>query len=320
MLMSPFFSIIIPVYNGAQFLRKCLDSVLSQAFSDWEAICVDDGSTDVSGLILDEYAVRDTRFKIIHQKNAGVSVARQIGLDAASGEYIAWADGDDKMDSQNLAYLYNLVKVKDCDFAWTDCWEDVNGNVMYSKQDAPEDSIGYTTELLKDKIWGSLWNKVFSNSFLKKNKVIFPADDCEMMEDVCFVINAMAHNPRMAYGNEAHYYYSMRGGSLSRPRGSDELKYARWFNGERHVQEAVRQFGDRYADIMPKRIQKLAFAIYSNPNVSDEFFYDKSKGVYDINDIDVSLLHKMLYRVAARGWRGPVLDVIKAARRLKTMR
>jgi len=93
--MSPSFSIIIPVYNVAPYLRECLDSVLAQTFTDWEAICVDDGSTDGSGTIIDEYAARDKRFKVIHQKNAGVSAARNRALDEATGEWIGFLDADD---------------------------------------------------------------------------------------------------------------------------------------------------------------------------------------------------------------------------------
>ena len=79
------FSIIIPVYNVAQYLRECLDSVLAQTFTDWEAICVDDGSTDGSGAILDEYAAKDWRFRVIHQDNAGVGFARNVALNVARG-------------------------------------------------------------------------------------------------------------------------------------------------------------------------------------------------------------------------------------------
>lgn len=93
----PKFSIIIPVYNVAPYLRECLDSVLAQTLTDWEAICVDDGSTDGSGAILDEYAARDQRFRVIHQKNAGVGAARNAGLEIAKGEWICFADGDDAL-------------------------------------------------------------------------------------------------------------------------------------------------------------------------------------------------------------------------------
>ena len=76
-------SVIIPVYNVARYLRECLDSVQAQTFTDWEAICVNDGSTDECGKILDEYAAKDTRFKVIHKENGGVSTARNAGLDVA---------------------------------------------------------------------------------------------------------------------------------------------------------------------------------------------------------------------------------------------
>lgn len=90
-----YFSIIIPVYNVAPYLRECLDSVLAQTFTDWEAICVDDGSTDGSGVILDEYAAMDKRFRVIHQSNAGVSAARNAALNLASGAWILFLDADD---------------------------------------------------------------------------------------------------------------------------------------------------------------------------------------------------------------------------------
>ena len=106
----PFFSIIIPVYNVAPYLRECLDSVLAQTFPDWEAICVDDGSTDGSGAILDEYAAKDTRIRVIHQPNAGVSAARNKGLDIVRGKWIWFVDGDDVINALSLQALANSIK------------------------------------------------------------------------------------------------------------------------------------------------------------------------------------------------------------------
>ena len=100
--MNPFFSIIIPVYNVAPYLRECLDSVLAQTFANWEALCVDDGATDGSGTILDEYAANDRRFHIIHQSNAGASAARNAALDVATGEWLCFLDADDKVESHWL--------------------------------------------------------------------------------------------------------------------------------------------------------------------------------------------------------------------------
>lgn len=91
----PKFSIIVPVYNVAPYLRECLDSVLHQTFIDWECLCVNDGSKDESGAILDEYARKDKRFRIFHKPNGGVSSARNLALDNVRGEWIGFLDGDD---------------------------------------------------------------------------------------------------------------------------------------------------------------------------------------------------------------------------------
>ncbi len=97
---SPIITVIIPVYNVEKYLRKCLDSVINQTYTNLEIICVDDGSSDNSGAILDEYAQKDSRIIVIHQGNAGVSAARNKGLDMATGEYIAFVDSDDWLESE----------------------------------------------------------------------------------------------------------------------------------------------------------------------------------------------------------------------------
>lgn len=99
------FSIIIPVYNVEQYLRECLDSVLGQTYSDWEAICVNDGSTDGSAAILEEYVVKDKRFKIVTQPNGGLSSARNTGMEVAKGDYIVFLDSDDWLELDALETL-----------------------------------------------------------------------------------------------------------------------------------------------------------------------------------------------------------------------
>lgn len=99
------FSVIIPVYNVEAYLRDCLDSVLKQTFADWEAVCVNDGSTDGSADILNEYAARESRLKVITQPNGGLSVARNTGIKAAEGEYVLFLDSDDWLEENALEVL-----------------------------------------------------------------------------------------------------------------------------------------------------------------------------------------------------------------------
>ena len=111
----PYFSIIIPVYNVAPYLRECLDSVLAQTFTDWEAICVDDGSTDGSGAILDEYAEKDRRFCLVRQENQGVGAARNVGLKQALGKYIVFLDADDSIPTNWLGSFHDVIGKSKCD-------------------------------------------------------------------------------------------------------------------------------------------------------------------------------------------------------------
>ena len=108
--MKPKISIIIPMYNVEKYLRRCLDSVLHQTFTDWQAICVDDGSPDKSGEIAEEYASCDKRFVVVHKENGGLSDARNAGLPKATGEYIMYLDSDDFIHPQTMEIAYNLAQ------------------------------------------------------------------------------------------------------------------------------------------------------------------------------------------------------------------
>lgn len=105
-------SVIIPVYNAAPYLRRCLDSVLGQTLADWEAVCVDDGSTDGSAAILDDYAGRDARFRVIHQPNRGTLVARKVAVAAATGAWCLFLDPDDWLEPGALARLATAVAAR----------------------------------------------------------------------------------------------------------------------------------------------------------------------------------------------------------------
>lgn len=107
------FSIIIPVYNVEAYLHQCLDSVLCQDFSDWEAVCVNDGSTDGSAAILEDYVAKDARFRLVTQPNGGLSAARNAGLDAAKGEYILFLDSDDWLVENALKVLSTNLSGED---------------------------------------------------------------------------------------------------------------------------------------------------------------------------------------------------------------
>ena len=110
-------SVIVPVYNVEKFIRRCLDSIINQTMKDLEIILVDDGSTDNSGVICDEYAKLDNRITVIHKENGGVSSARNRGLDIATGEWIAFVDSDDYIDNKMYEILYTNAEKNNCDIS-----------------------------------------------------------------------------------------------------------------------------------------------------------------------------------------------------------
>ena len=110
-------SIIVPVYNVEKYLKKCVDSILGQTFTDFELLLIDDGSTDNSGSICDELAKTDNRIKVIHKENGGLSDARNIGIEVAKGDFIGFIDSDDYIDEDMYAFLYNNILKYDAELS-----------------------------------------------------------------------------------------------------------------------------------------------------------------------------------------------------------
>ena len=121
---SPIISVIIPIYNVEEFLPKCIDSVLNQTLKNVEIILVDDGSTDNSSIICDEYALLDNRITVIHKKNEGLSASRNIGIDVAKGNYLAFVDSDDWIEESMFEIMYNTIVTNDADMVVCNYYED----------------------------------------------------------------------------------------------------------------------------------------------------------------------------------------------------
>lgn len=216
------FSVVIPVYNVAPYLRGCLDSLLAQTFVDWEVICVDDGSTDGSGAILDEYASHDKRFRIVHQKNAGVSAARNTGLEKVLGEWITFIDPDDAIASDYLSKVADEIALadSDLDLVITNARvEEVDGRSHLLEPNASErklvenNVLGECWNLRVQELFGVVWNKFVRNtpdlrSFRFVEGVSF-AEDGTYSE--CVAVKA---KKALLLGGVAEYQYKRRTQSL----------------------------------------------------------------------------------------------------------
>ncbi len=161
---QPLISIIIPVYGAEKYLPACLDSVLAQTYRNLEIILIDDGSPDNSGKICDDYAARDSRIRVIHQKNAGVSAARNAGLDAVSGGYIGFVDADDYIKPDMYETLYKRLQECGADIVQCGhCRVSLDGTVILEVEtrQAVLDRKGAMKELLVGDIHYSDWDKLY---------------------------------------------------------------------------------------------------------------------------------------------------------------
>lgn len=214
----PKISVIIPVYNVERYLPQCLDSVLGQTFQDVEVICVNDGSIDKSGEILEQYAAKSSLIKIINKENQGASVARNTGLDIAAGDWISFVDSDDIVHPKMLEIAYKHAVLNNADF------------VEYKYKEFKTDSV--CCETINEK---KIQSKVFDNSSLvtcRKQKFHNTFGPCAKLfsrkivgktrfiphirfEDYPFVYEILSEKPRGVYLDAELYFYRIREVSLS---------------------------------------------------------------------------------------------------------
>ena len=200
-------SIIVPVYNVEKYIGKCIESILSQDYDNFECILIDDGSLDNSGKICDEYAKRDKRITVIHKRNGGVSKARNCGLNRAKGDYICFVDGDDYVNANYVSYLYGLASSSDADISLT---TKMFGNFSKETQEKNKEWIISGQEAVRSilcyKIPIGCYDKLFKKSVFENNKVRF-FEDLKIGEGFNFNISCFLCSKKVACSNQKVYYY-----------------------------------------------------------------------------------------------------------------
>lgn len=217
--MNPFFSIIIPVYNVAPYLRECLDSVLKQTFTDWEAICVDDGSTDGSGAILDEYAAKDKRFRVIHQANAGVSAARNLALEITKGKWVCFLDGDDLFEKSALEQISKIIiRSPNVDIVKMGLVQYINGQSVSWVGNNTGKEVVYNVEcfLHSSVLGGWFCQRCYKSTLISGLR--FPL--LRNGEDVVFLAQCNSKAKNIVVSDRILYGYRQREGSASRLKSS----------------------------------------------------------------------------------------------------
>ena len=198
-------SIIVPVYNVEKYLDKCLKSLVNQTLEDIEVIIINDGSTDDSQIIIDKYTVDyPDKVRSFFQKNAGQGEARNFGIEKATGEYIAFVDSDDYVDSNMYKLLYQKAKAEDLDIVLCD-----NYNVYEKGRAGIRQSLYDTDNHLFDK--PAVWNKIYKAELIKKNNIKFRKK--VWYEDLDFTFKIYTLTDKVGYIKESLYNYLLRRGS-----------------------------------------------------------------------------------------------------------
>ena len=216
--MSDLISVIVPVYNVEQYLDKCVESIINQTYKNLEIILVDDGSSDQSGKKCDEWNIKDSRIKVIHKENGGLSDARNVGLEVATGDYIGFVDSDDWIEPGMYERLFEEICRTDslvaiCDYS--KYYED-NPNTLYKEKKEivhvykGREIVNYMTSDGKVKISYSVWKCLYKKTCLEGCK--FPVG--RYYEDVLFNVNALWTIDRVVYIPKVYYHYRIRNNSI----------------------------------------------------------------------------------------------------------
>lgn len=207
-------SIIMPVYNKYNYLTKSLNSIINQTYKDFELIIVDDGSSDGSEKLCDEFAKKDERIRVIHLKNSGVSNARNVGLDNAKGKYLQFIDSDDYISEDMLEKLYNKAAEHDVDIVISGITK-VNHNYEVMSTTIPQlEGVKSKNEMLENfaseqrssGIYGYISNKFTKKSIVEKFKLRFNTN-IRLAEDLDFYLELYRHIHSVYFYNTSFYYY-----------------------------------------------------------------------------------------------------------------
>lgn len=214
--MRDLISIIIPVYNVEKYLKKCINSIIRQSYNNIEIILIDDGSTDNSGKICDEYALKDNRINVIHKENGGLSSARNVGIEKAHGKYITFIDSDDWIDEEMILTLLKIIKNEKSQIAVCNYFLAYNENIQIQKENIKTVNLS-NIEALK-KLYNEKLCTVMTIACCKLFKrelfenIRFPEE--KLHEDEFTTYKLLYKAEKISYSNKKLYYYRQREGSI----------------------------------------------------------------------------------------------------------
>lgn len=242
-------SVIVPVYNAERYIKRCIESILSQTFRDFELILIDDGSKDKSGEICDKYATEDERVKVIHKENGGVSKARNTGLDIASGKYVEMVDADDYLSKDTLEKLYKRAEDNNSDVVVFGirniCGDLIRQTDVYDGDCTLEQFLTKFEDYVSNAILGASWNKLYKKE----------------------IIGDIRYNENLKYNEDTHFNFDV----LSNCKTVSAQSWV-WYN----------YVNDNPDSATKKRIENLFDVYLMTYKKATEFL--KKSGMYEYNE------------------------------------
>lgn len=271
-------SVVVPVYNVEKYLKKCVDSILAQTYSDYEIILVDDGSTDSSGAICDSY-IRNDNIRVIHKKNSGLGMARNSGIEIAKGDYIAFLDSDDYWSPDALELLMSGIQkygADTCIGGYTRITnegfvilEDKPSLEVYTGMDVVKGQffprlMGSLPEK-KDSFRPSVWNAVYSATHVREHNIRFPSEREYIAEDIMFDIDYYRYAKCVCVVESASYFYRVTPGSLTQKYKSDRFEKVVYL-----YKEVLKRLSERCYDNSSALRAKRQFFVYLKSCIKQE--------------------------------------------------
>lgn len=311
---KPLISVIIPAYNIADYLPRCLDSVLGQTYDNLEVIVISDGSTDRTNEIINSYAEKDNRIIPVFKENSGVSDTRNKGLDIAKGDYIGFVDGDDYIESNMYEILMKNALEYDADIShcgYQMVFPSHTDFYFNTKELRVQDNKrGMFDFITADKIEPSIWNKIYRKNILKNVRL---NKDIKYNEDVLFNLEAFKNSSKAIFYDVPLYYYVLRKDSatgtsnisINPKRIEDVLRVAQLFiekAGDVYKTQTV----NRYLGYLVGSFRTILFADKEIKNRFYKYIKDEIKKYYEYRGnlskskkLEVILIHRspMIYKI-----------------------
>lgn len=289
-MSTPIISIIVPVYNVEKYLCQCVQSILDQTFQNIEIILVNDGSTDMSASICNEFKEKDHRIVVINKENGGLSDARNVGIKVAKGRYIAFVDSDDFVHKEMLNKLYQRITIDGSDMAvcgYIQYYNNVKRSeqYIYGRDEVISPARFFDSILSNEKIGNYAWNKLYKKELFAE--ITFPKG--KAFEDINTTYKLVLLSDKISIINEALYYYRQRCNSIS---NSINVAYLR--NQIDAIVERNKAISTKFPYLVKKcKINELKFYVINYNQISKKYKYDFKELVwYRNNIIELSRYYK----------------------------